>query len=244
MVKTISETLFCSLSLSLRLRDLTKQTMQHQRPRKNRAILTEQQAIEIFGFRSTISMSMMVSSASFVAKRYGVNERTIRDIWKQRTWTHATCLLAEGAGPMAKRKMGRPVGSKDTCPRKQRLAAGTSFFYDSPTQSVPSKCDSKISFDGLTRPRPEYYERQSDPDQDQQVSASRRQRCSFLLLPAESSDEQAFLRDRPRIENERQEEASIDDQLHAWADRGPQWIISASLPLLGDSLWDCEPAIC
>ncbi len=94
--------------------------MPQHRSQKRRAILAELQAFEIFAFRFLSSMSMILSSASVVAKRYGVNERTtgIRDIWMQRTWTHATCSLAANAGPMAKRKLGRTVGSKDARARK------------------------------------------------------------------------------------------------------------------------------
>ncbi len=104
---------------------LPVKAMQQQRAQKRRVILTKQQAIEIFGFRSVYSITTMVSGASFVAERYGINEKTVRDIRKQRTWTHATCTLAENEGTMAKRKIGRPVGSKDMRPRKPKLAAGT-----------------------------------------------------------------------------------------------------------------------
>ena len=179
-----------------------------QQPRR-RAILTQLQAIEIFRFRYECSLSMMVSSASVVAKRYGVNERTIRDIWKQRTWTHATSCLTEGADPMAERKMGRPVGSKDTRPRKQKLSVETSISYNfSQSKQMMTICAS--------RPRSENQESPTESHQAQQDSEIQ------------------------QLEDDREEEASIDDQLHAWADRGPQWITSASLPLL----WDCEPAIC
>jgi hypothetical protein len=98
--------------------------MQEQRPQKRRAILTEQQAVDIFECRSTNSISMVVSSASFVANRYGINERTVRDIWKQRTWARTTNALAGVVGQMAEKKLGRPIGSKESRPRKKRLATG------------------------------------------------------------------------------------------------------------------------
>jgi hypothetical protein len=153
--------------------------MQTQRPKKYRAILTEQQAVEIFGFRSQNSMAKMVSSALVVAKRYGINEKTVRDIWMQRSWAYATSSLAKEIGPMAKKKVGRPMGSRDTCPRKQKLAAEIS------------------------------------------------------LSPDSSSKEAASLVDPSSIgrEDERMDEASIDDQLHTWAHYGSKWILDAALAL-------------
>ena len=100
--------------------------MQHrQQPQKRRAILTEQQAIEIFRIGSDDSTPIVVSSAKVVARRYGINERAVRDIWNQRTWTHATWPIAQSTGPTADKKMGRPIGSKDSSPRRQKLAAAT-----------------------------------------------------------------------------------------------------------------------
>jgi hypothetical protein len=216
--------------------------MQQRQPQKHRAILTAIQAIEIFGLRSSSSMSMMVSSATFVAKRYGVNERTIRDIWKQRTWTHATYSLAEFAGPMTKRMMGRPVGSKDMCPRKRKLVTAVSICIDSSTPSRPLKRDATMpSSEPILRI--EYYDCSTESVLAQQDSAMK-SRSDFLIL--ESSDDALFFANLSlrAIEPEREEEASIDDQLHAWAHRGPQWIISAALPLHGDSPWDCAPSVC
>ena len=211
--------------------------MPKYQPQKRRAILTEQQAVEIFRLRSVSSMTMMVCPASVVAKRYGVNERTIRDIWKQRTWTHATCSFAEIAGPMAKRKMGRPVGSRDVRPRKQRPVARTSISYEPSTCATPVKCNATMPF-WESRLRSELQEH-SDKAQQDRIMQWRRSDC--LLL--DSSDDMAFLANQSPIEHEREQEASIDDQLHAWAHHGPQWIISAALPLHGDSPWDCKPSV-
>jgi hypothetical protein len=213
--------------------------MQQQRSQKHRAILTEQQAIEIFRFRSENSMSVMVSSALFVAKRYGINERTVRDIWKQRTWNRATSTLAEGTGPMAKKKMGRPIGSKDTRPRKQKLAAGTSIFSNSSTPITPSKYDARLRSHGA---RLNCESQQSATASVQlQDSAARRLLFDFLLL--EPSDEAACIGDRSLIEDAREVEVSIDDQLHAWAHCGSQWIVDAALSLDGENPLICTPPI-
>jgi hypothetical protein len=214
--------------------------MPQHRSQKRRAILTELQAIEIFAFRSASSISMILSSASVLAKRYGVHERTVRDIWMQRTWTHATCSLAANAGPMAKRKMDRPVGSKDARPRKLKCVAGTTIPYypsTASTESVDSvHCDVIVPLHA--RPTSECRTDQTQHDSLLQV------RSFDFLLPIEASDQAVFLRDRsPRL-YEREQEASIDDQLHAWAHCGPQWIISAALPLHGDPPWDCAPSVC
>jgi hypothetical protein len=89
---------------------------------KHRSILTEKQAIEIFGLQSAKSSPLVVSSA-LVAKRYGINERTVRDVWKQRTWTHVTSSVP-------KKRMGRPFGSKDSRPRKKKIVAGIPVYVD------------------------------------------------------------------------------------------------------------------
>ncbi len=230
--------------------------MPHRRQQMPRAILTEQQAIEIFGFRSVDSIATMVSGASFVAKRYGINERTVRDIWKQRTWTHATSSLAE-AGPMAKMKMGRPVGSKDMRPRKQKLAAGN---FVASSSSIALNSGAKMPFYSY-RPNSIYQEKSTVSDQIQQDNVTQQLFSSLLLESSNEPDvlgdgspmleslkdeqlQAAIFGDRSPIEDEREEEASIDDQLHAWADRGAQWILTASLPLTADSPWACEPSAC
>ena len=220
--------------------------MQQLLPQKHRTILTEQQAIEIFGFRS------MNCSATFVAKRYGINERTVRDIWKQRTWTHATRSSAEGEGPITKRRMGRPVGSQDMRPRKQKLAAGSAIVSYPSTPFIPLnplKCHPMMPSNA--------YQSKTDFYQDRGLHDKAAKRRLFSSQLLESSDEVAIPGDRSPIEDgleqaayiederlEREEEASIDDQLHAWADRGTQWILTASLPLTADSPWACEPSSC
>ena len=215
--------------------------MQQHRPHKSRAILTEQQAIDIFRSGSANSISTMVSSATYVAKQYGINERTVRDIWKQRTWTNATSSLAEVAGPMTKRKMGRPIGSKDVRPRKQKLAAGTLI-----SSNLSNPCTAANPADArqrhyISRPNSESRDSSTYSDQVQQGSVARRRLFTYLLS---GSFDQAALLDRSPVEDERQaEEASIDDQLHAWAHCGSQWIIDPALSLHGEAPPDGAPAV-
>ena len=86
--------------------------------RDRRAILTEMQAIDIFKVGTSHDSTTAGITASSVAKKYGINERTVRDIWKRRTWTRATGSL-EGI-TRSKLRSGRPKGSKDIMPRKPK----------------------------------------------------------------------------------------------------------------------------
>jgi hypothetical protein len=56
-----------------------------------------------------------------VAHTYGVSEKTIRDIWKGRTWQEETWHLdTTRPMPVQSRTQGRPKGSKDRAPRKSK----------------------------------------------------------------------------------------------------------------------------
>ena len=122
-------------ALSLRSFDaLCANAMLQQNDGKDnpRAILTKQQAIEIFGLSCGSSPQGVVPSARAVAKWHGVNETTVRDIWKRRTWNHATpdingrCMLAQSS----KKKVVRPKGSKDRKPRRPVCDAWSSCVPD------------------------------------------------------------------------------------------------------------------
>lgn len=94
---------------------------------KPRAVLNEQQALEIFALRPRSDSRKL--AASYVGARFGVNEKTVRDIWVGRTWSRATILLRESdenlsAKFLAPSKLGRPKGSKDTRPRDFRARSG------------------------------------------------------------------------------------------------------------------------
>ena len=80
---------------------------------KPQARLSEAQAIAIFQSRASNQ------SAAKVAKSYGVNEKTVRDIWTCRTWAKETWHLDPSRRVEIKR-MGRPIGCRDTKPRKQK----------------------------------------------------------------------------------------------------------------------------
>ena len=82
-------------------------------PTKTRAKLTESDARNIYHCKAS------VTSASAIAKLYGVSEKAVRDIWTGRTWSKETWHLDESR-PFPAKKMGRPLGRKDGQPRKPR----------------------------------------------------------------------------------------------------------------------------
>ena len=82
--------------------------------RKTRAKLTETDALDIFHCKAHLL------SATCVAKKYGVSEKAVRDIWTGRTWSKETWHLDTSRSRPLK-KMGRPVGRKDAKPRKSRI---------------------------------------------------------------------------------------------------------------------------
>ena len=80
---------------------------------KPQARLSQVQALEIFQSKASNQ------SSAKVAKSYGINEKTVRDIWTGRTWAKETWHL-DPSRRVAIKKMGRPIGCRDTKPRKQK----------------------------------------------------------------------------------------------------------------------------
>jgi hypothetical protein len=87
-------------------------------PVKTRTVLTTQDALAIFQIRSSIS------SATKVASIYGVSEKAIRDIWTGRTWAAQTWHL-DKSRVLKIKPTGRPIGRRDTKPRKPRHSSKT-----------------------------------------------------------------------------------------------------------------------
>ena len=84
-------------------------------PVRPRAVLSKSEVIEIFNARLTLK------SATKVAGLYRVSEKAIRDIWTGRTWAAETWHL-DMSRPLKVKPSGRPLGSRDSKPRKQRQA--------------------------------------------------------------------------------------------------------------------------
>ena len=80
---------------------------------KPRARLSENQVLAIFQARIS-------ASATRVAAIYGVNEKTVRDIWTGRTWAKETWHL-DTSRPFQLKVTGRPKGCRDRKPRKSRF---------------------------------------------------------------------------------------------------------------------------
>ena len=118
---------------------------------RKRAVLTNQQAAEIFQLRINTGVldssrqHLFTSRSAQVSKMYGVSPKAVRDIWNMRTWRHATkhlwteqdCTREDGKASVGKmeqqplpsssyspraRCVGRPRGVKDSKPRKLKAA--------------------------------------------------------------------------------------------------------------------------
>ena len=85
-------------------------------PVRPRAVLTKFEVVDIFQHKLTHQ------SATQIARLYGVNEKTIRDIWTGRTWAVETWHL-DMSRPFKVNLSGRPLGSRDSKLRKQRQAS-------------------------------------------------------------------------------------------------------------------------
>ena len=196
------------------------QPFSDKKPR-HRAILTEQQAIEIFGFASS---HQIVSSAIAVARMYGVNERTVRDIWKQRTWTHATHPLEGSMRVESKKKAGRPKGSKDTKPRKQKqgpmLSSGSgrkalvSIYQNTRIPITPISVTSQVQ----TNPISGVYSNLVDASYLRpEIAAFEREITAQNSVP---TYEGPFASDLEFLS----EKGSIDTELHSWTLQHLPWI--------------------
>ncbi len=71
---------------------------------KTRAKLSVEQVIEIFSIKDTLP----ASSAADIARRFGVSDKTVRDIWSGRTWCGETWHL-DTTRVVEPRNIGRPT---------------------------------------------------------------------------------------------------------------------------------------
>ena len=87
-------------------------------------VLTEDQVMDIFRFSLVQSPTKKKPTATSVARQFCVSEKTIRDIWCGRTWHEETLTLDPFRAPRAARKVGRPLGRKDSQPRRSKAVEG------------------------------------------------------------------------------------------------------------------------
>jgi len=82
-----------------------------------RAKLTEDDAVSIF----MVKLERQTKATHAVASLYGVSEKAVRDIWNGRTWARTTSRILGVRRPA--QPVGRPLGSKDSKPRKRHSAS-------------------------------------------------------------------------------------------------------------------------
>jgi hypothetical protein len=103
--------------------------------RPGRAILTEDQAREIFLSKPNDSFipNINKSCAALLAKNFGVTIKTVRDVWIGRTWYRSTYDL-DPSRPVSHERLhkqpGRPKGAKDTKPRIKRAQTQAEYSTD------------------------------------------------------------------------------------------------------------------
>ena len=100
---------------------------------KASSVLSKEQAIGIFKLSLVQSPGRKRKTATSVAKEFRVSEKTIRDIWSGRTWHVETMPLDPSRSPRAAKKNGRPLGRKDSLPRKSRKSTNSTTINTTPT---------------------------------------------------------------------------------------------------------------
>jgi hypothetical protein len=87
-----------------------------------RAILTKQQAREIFGYKNGQGSESSHATSTFLSKKFNISSKAIRDIWTGRSWLDATFDMWNIDDRPPRKVVGRPKGRKDTKPRKCKSA--------------------------------------------------------------------------------------------------------------------------
>ncbi|EKX35547.1 hypothetical protein GUITHDRAFT_165933 [Guillardia theta CCMP2712] len=95
-----------------------------------KATLSYEEARDIYSKRPQgKSDSALIISSTVLSNRYKISPKAVRDIWNKRTWIKATQSMwtreefetfLEKASKKQSKKPGRPVGAKDSKPRKKR----------------------------------------------------------------------------------------------------------------------------
>ena len=94
---------------------------------KTRTILQPEQAIEILLLKQSSKMSNAGKALPReIAKRYGISEKAVRDIWKGRTWLRETMHLDPALTALASRL--RPPGRPRAQPESVYITASGNTF--------------------------------------------------------------------------------------------------------------------
>jgi hypothetical protein len=129
---------------------------------KPRAVLSKDQVVNIFRL-SVNSPDKVRPSATSVAKQYNVSEKTIRDIWRGRTWHEETLPFDCCRRPRKAVKTGRPLGRKDSAPRKRRSSTKHDAELPSHSDERPSDYSDISSEVDNARPCESEYNAASNP---------------------------------------------------------------------------------
>ena len=124
-----------------------------------RNILTKEQVVDIFLMKHGM---MLCDDAASVGRKFGVSEKTIRDIWVARTWYKATLALdpcRSDANDRLKKKIGRPRGTKDSKPRTYKSKALEENLQACAFRPMAARCKSTALLkqsDGLAQQADRY----------------------------------------------------------------------------------------
>ena len=194
------------------------------RASKPRARLTEEEVIQIFNAKVDSPPSATLATI------YHVSEKTVRDIWKGRTWSRETSHL-DPSRTLQHKQPGRPKGSLDSQPRKKRgsriapCVLSSPLMGTTPASHVPDKLVRREMDEGRTFDQSQIY-LESDVLKTKHLQFSPQgydevypEQCS-----EQSSGSSAWHRSDPSLSYNTtsfkrpsaQPHASLDDQLHCW----------------------------
>ena len=103
---------------------------------RSKVTLNEEQAREIFKYKNHTTFPSPNSLSIFLANKYQVSSKAIRDIWNGRSWLGATSDLWNRENLPKKRNVGRPRGSKDRIPRSSKSGKTTESLCSLSVQKI------------------------------------------------------------------------------------------------------------
>jgi hypothetical protein len=109
-----------------------------RRASKPRARLTEDEVIQIFKLR----LDSPRPASTKLATLYHVSEKTVRDIWKGRTWSRETWHL-DTSRTLQVKQTGRPKGCRDRQPRKKCVSGMRGYETEWVHVHEPFEADSE-----------------------------------------------------------------------------------------------------
>ena len=198
-------------------------------PAKPRAILDREKAIEIFKLKKTCEIGRGKLSSVAVAREYGVGEKTVRDIWRGRTWRQETCHLDPSRPLHAAGPPGRPLGRKDTAPRKRPASTKR---RDNSGESSPTGVHDEHESDPFHEDWPNWagancapeVEADAIPDVTARIKARRQPdyvQCHPTALPSDADNGWYFASARRHQAQDPQAAAHTEFSSQLRADCGP-----------------------